>query len=486
MVENASQPQVMAEENVVRGFTGTEHGPWVPVGVTADLNSARFRYAVKLVLEGVLGCRCRIYDEEAAWAGAPGEVGVLYGDATRWRDVAGRRGVRVAAAGLLTDGSALPRQGLEAWNWTAEGYPFAAGEQGECDFFAWAFWTAVRCEELLPGAQSGEARDAHGRFRARASEQVRYGWIEAPVLEQGVRAWAQQWGWEPPLDRSFQVVPTIDVDSALMYRGKGWGRTLGGALRQVMRGDWQGVQERVSVLRGRQEDAYDTYDAIAQLHLSVGWAGRWFLLVADRGPYDRGMHWQSQGLREVATRLAALPGPGGAFSVGVHPGHASHADADRIRREKMRVELLTGQEVVHARQHYLLQRLPEAWEALEAAGSREDHSMGCADHVGLRTGLARPYPAYSIRGEREMNLWIHPVHVMEATLARYMGRSPDAQTLGEVLRIAHALRAVDGVFVSLWHNETAVDRAPWTGWWTFYQQMLHALSRPTSGRILEP
>jgi hypothetical protein len=448
--------------------------------------SARFRYAVKLVLGEVLGCDFAIYDERAAWEGAPGEVGVLYGDAARWGESEGRRGVRVAAAGLLRDGGALPRQGLEAWDWTAEGHPFAAGEQGECDFFSWAFWTAARCEELLPAAQSGEARDAHGRFRAQASEQVRYGWIEAPVLEQVVRVWAQRWGWRPPAERSFQVVPTIDVDSALMYRGKGWGRTVGGAIRQVLRGDGKGVGERIAVLRGRQVDPYDTYAALAELHQSVGWPGRWFLLVADRGPYDRGMDWQSEGLREVARRLAAYPGPDGAFSVGVHPGHASHGDADRIRREKMRVEALTGHVVLHARQHYLLQRLPQAWEALEAAGIREDHSMGFADRMGLRTGLARPYPAYSIKGEREMALRIHPVHVMEATLARYMGRLPDAATLREVLRIANALREVEGVFVPLWHNETALDRAPWAGWWPFYQEMLRSLSRPASGRILEP
>jgi hypothetical protein len=170
----------------------------------------------------------------------------------------------------------------------------------------------------------------------------------------------------------------------------------------------------------------------------------------------------------------------------LHPGYASHARPERIRQEKLRLESMSGLEIRRARQHYLLQRLPDAWEALEAAGIREDHSLGFADRVGFRTGLARPFPAYSVRLERELNLRVHPVHVMEATLARYMGLAPDASTLQRVLGLAATLEEVEGEFVTLWHNETANDREPWAGWWTFYQEMLRALARGESGRILEP
>ena len=458
----------------------------VVVGVAPGTLGARLAYALKLVLGEVLGVSYRVVEGEEAWAAAEGSVGIGYGAGEGWRRWGNGRGVQVVPSGLLVDGLGLPDRGLEAWGWTAEGLPFAAGPERGCDFFAWAFWTAARCEELLPSAQGAEARDGHGRFRAEASEQMRYGWVDAPVFEQRVRAWARGWGWEVPVGRGFRVVPTVDVDSALMYRGKGWFRGWGGGIRQGLRGDFAGLRERVAVVRGRQEDPFDTYGDLLALHREVGWPGRWFVLVADRGPHDRGMDWRSAGLREVVARLAGEVGPGGEAALGLHPGYASHARPERIRQEKLRLESMSGLEIRRARQHYLLQRLPDAWEALEAAGIREDHSLGFADRVGLRTGLARPFPAYSVRLERELNLRVHPVHVMEATLARYMGLAPDASTLQRVLALAATLREVEGEFVTLWHNETAQDREPWAGWWTFYQEMLRALARGESGRILEP
>jgi hypothetical protein len=134
------------------------------------------------------------------------------------------------------------------------------------------------------------------------------------------------------------------------------------------------------------------------------------------------------------------------------------------------MEGLSNAPVQHARQHYLLQRMPSTWRRLESAGIEHDYSLGYADHIGFRAGMSRPFGAFDAEANRTMNLTIHPVSAMDATLNRYMGLTPN-EALDALEQLAQEVKAVDGVLTLLWHNETVSECNEWKGWRTVYEQV---------------
>lgn len=333
----------------------------------------------------------------------------------------------------------------------------------ERDVLAFAFFCATRMEESVEGAP----RDAMGRFQAADSAAARGGWLERPEVELRMRAWARSWGWEVE-PREFRLVPTVDVDSALAFRGKGWLRTGAACVRELVRGHVGEAVRRAAVAAGWGEDPFDTYGELERLHAEAGLRARYFFLLADRGPHDRGMDWRRPALREVVRRVAETA------EVGIHPGVRAHDAADAavaIARERERLEAVLGVKVEHARFHYLLQRPPATWRACVEAGIRHDHSMGFADRVGFRSGCARPIRAYDLDKEAPLDLWLHPVVAMDATLRRYMGLAP-GEAVERVRALAAEARAVGGEVELLWHNETSSGEAGWEGWREVYGEMM--------------
>lgn len=411
----------------------------VTVALAASFRTERHAYAVDLVLREVLGL-------EWGWTDGDGDV-------------------EVAPGGLLAGREVVTAPPMGEW----QGWTLPYAQNGRLDAFAFAFWVVTRMEEWTDAG-----RDEHGRFMGAASWAARAGVLEVPVVERVVRAWAAAEGLPPPVPRQPTWYATVDVDNALAYRGKpGW-RVLAGFGRDVVERNWPRSKERWAVLRGRVQDPFDTYEELLVLHAAGGVEGVFFFLMADRGPHDEGLPHASKGLAEAIRRVAERT------VVGIHPGYASHGRQERIRTEVQRLQGVLGRQVEHARQHYLLHDARRAWPALVAAGVREDWSMGFADQIGFRAGMARPFPVYDLAAERRLPLRVHPVLAMEATLARYMQLPAGPETLQRVWRGAQAAWDVGGDVVTIWHNETFAGRGEWWPWRQFYQTLI--LERPASLR----
>ena len=403
----------------------------VKVELEGGARTPRHEHAARLVFEVVLGC-------EWVWVGSDSDV-------------------VMRAGGLLATAERVAEPALSPWrNWRL---PFV--EEGALDPFAFAFWMATRMEEWGTGA-----RDGHGRFLGAQSWAARSGVLERPVVEEVVRAWAEEAGLPAPVRRPWTWWATVDVDNAFAYRHKPAWRTAAGFVRDGLRGDWSTARERWAALSGQIPDPFDTYSALLNFHEASATPSRFFFLLADRGPYDQGVHPRSAGLATAIRHVASRA------EVGIHPGHASHGHPDRIRLETARLATILGTPVHHARQHYLLHDAPRAWPALAEAGIAHDWSHGFHDAIGYRAGLARPFPAYDLGTERPLPLTIHPVNAMETTLARYMALPANDETLQRVWDCAAAARRVDGEFVTLWHNETYAGRGEWRVWRTFYEMLL--------------
>jgi hypothetical protein len=91
--------------------------------------------------------------------------------------------------------------------------------------------------------------------------------------------------------------------------------------------------------------------------------------------------------------------------------------------------------------------------------------------VGFLAGISGSYPFYDLARDHETELLIQPFSIMDTTLQKYMRLSPE-EGLQTYRRIIDAVRAVDGTFCCIIHNQNLSEVDGWEGWRNTYEQML--------------
>lgn len=352
----------------------------------------------------------------------------------------------------------------------------ATPPEGE-DLLARLFWMGSRMEEHVGVA----SRDQHGRFDPEGCPSMMRGWLEGPVCEE----WAFELGRQvlgsdwPMLEQrllgEYHCVPTLDLDSAFAFVGKGPWRTVAALARDVLTGEWGRARRRVAACLGREADPYDTYSRVERWHAEYGLRPLWFFLLARFGPHDKGLPSRSPRLKALMQQLES-DHPG---SVQWHPGYAAATDAAALEQECREYTRIMGHGPVAARHHYLKMEPGASRRRLMALGIREDHTEGHAAVTGFRGGFSRIRPWYDLGEERLTGLMVHPFAAMDATLVRYMGLGPE-EAVQEVGRLAGRVRNTGGTLRLLWHNESLSGEGMWAGWEGVYPNVLQAaaVSRP--------
>lgn len=348
-----------------------------------------------------------------------------------------------------------------------------APEQGpEADWLALVFWMGSRMEEWGPEAQ----RDDHGRFDPAGSFSDQKGWIDRPVCEE----WAFMWGehlmkdeWPAHLERlrsEYSVLPTLDVDSAFAFKGKGWWRTSAALGRDVVTGAWKRAGTRLRTSLGREADAYDTYVKAAQWHDAQGCEPRWFFLLSRFGRHDKGLPPGSPELAHLMRQLDERH-PG---SVQWHPGYEAASDASRMQEEYDAYMAIMGRPPTAARQHYLRMIPGQTRRQLLGLGIQEDHTEGHAARTGFRGGFSRSRRWYDLEQERLTELILCPFAAMDATLCRYM-KMPPEQVAQHLSSLSNSVKEVGGTLRLLWHNESLAEQGEWREWGGVYANVLQAV-----------
>ena len=340
------------------------------------------------------------------------------------------------------------------------------------DGFAAVFWMASRMEEFLPHAP----RDAHGRFDPAGSIPKQRGWLNIPVCEQwawsiGERLLGNAWpAHRNRLLAEHAVHPTLDVDSAFAFRGKGFIRTGGAWTRDVVRGHWDQVRRRIQVVSGRAPDPFDTYESVVRAHRERGLETTWFFLMAEFGRFDKGLPPRSPALASLMQGLERTEG----HSVEWHPGHAAASDERKMSAEHSVFSSVMGRKPSAARQHYLRLIPSTTRRNLIRLGVFRDHSEGHAACTGWRGGFARSRPWYDLEKEELTPLQLYPFAAMDATYLRYLKASPEhvPDCIGQ---LASESRKWGAPLRLLWHNESLSGEGQWKGWESVYSKTLDAI-----------
>lgn len=426
--------------------------------------TARHRYVAHIVFEVILDWKVEWPDAKEDWLNGRGPRLVYGGEMSEASR--GQETVWVPSGGWLENKRALDDLG----HWVKDEQastriPFGVeiGSEIMADWWSWIFWMTTRYEEMHAHETF---RDSMGRFLGKHSMASEEKWLTRPEIEVRVLNWANQQGWQIK-EGAYQVIPTIDVDSAFAYKHRSPLHTMLAAINDVIHGRWERWNERWQVLGGTEKDPYDTYEWLEEVHQKFGLRTTYFFLLANRSRFDRGLSWRSKGLRSLIQKLAEVA------DVGIHPGCASHQanTTQLLQMEKSRLESILDRSIDLARQHYLLQCPDSSWLRLEEAGIAHDHSLGYSDVPGFRAGMSRPFRAYSISEERILNLWLHPIAAMDATFLRYLETTPE-EALRLIEKLAEEVKGVGGTLRLLWHNESVSDRWEWSQWKAMYEQVL--------------
>lgn len=328
---------------------------------------------------------------------------------------------------------------------------------GICDIFSSIFYVLSRMEEYYECEH-----DIHGRFLASKSILYSNGWLEHAICDR----WADsiiQLLVEKGLKKSdkncafdVEIRPTFDIDNAFAYRHKGFLRGIFSFFRDVKNRDLKRISERFSVIKGKTKDPYDTFDYIQSL-ATRGFCVHVFWLLGDYATFDKNSSHKNLKHREKIKSLKNY------VTLGIHPSYRSNDTNSQLTIEKERLENITGEKVIHSRQHYLKLTFPQTYHNLLNAGITNDYTMGYAEHVGFRSGTARSIQWFDLSANKQTPLKIHPFVYMDGTLNEYL--KLDVKDAKQTINLLYnEVQKYGGCFRFIWHNETIGNFGKWKKW----------------------
>ncbi len=362
----------------------------------------------------------------------------------------------------------IKRQDLSVFDWNDTKAFFATHPKYILPFdpFAASFYMVSRYEEYLPFNT-----DKHQRFDASESLAFQKGFLSKPIVNiyaKIVRKILKENFPELTFrEKSFKYLSTVDIDNAWAYMEKGVIRTCGALLRSLSTFDFNQIFERLLVLSRRKKDPYDTYDKLTALQKKYAIDMIYFFLVGDYAENDKNVSISSNKFQSLIKSIADYN------DIGIHPSYNSNHKPGQLQLEQSRLEKITNRDITRSRQHFLKLTFPATYRQLVDSDITDDYTMGFSGEIGFRAGICTSFYFYDLEREMITPLRIHPFAVMDATLKYYMKITP-AEVMSYVGPVIKEIRAVNGTFITIWHNESLSDRAPWEGWRDVYEEILKA------------
>jgi len=420
--------------------------------------TTRVDYAFRLIFSEVLNVDVRLTDSQAEYCSFNGPR-LNYSEEEL-------DGIKFVPVGLLTSKN-IEHPIIEVQQFE-DTVAFFKTQKGNdllsFDVFSASFFLVTRMEEY-----SDSVLDHHGRYKAENSLAFKNQFLKTPL----VNSWAQKLKMifadkypsvEFP-DLTFRFISTIDVDNAFAFKEKGMLRTLGAYVKDLTKGNYTQADRRKKVLIGLEKDPYDTYQLIKDLKDRFGHELIYFFLVGNYGKYDRSVNYKNLVFRKLIKELSSYA------DIGIHPSYRSNSKNRQVNVEVQRLEKITGKTIQRSRQHFLKMNIPVTYRSLIDSEIKADYTMGYASQVGFRASICTPFSFFDLEREQTTDLIIYPFAYMDGTLNEYMKLSCE-QANEVVQELMDNVKAVNGWFISIWHNETLNNERHWEGWRAVYEKMI--------------
>ncbi|MDL2261909.1 hypothetical protein LJC11_00195 [Bacteroidales bacterium OttesenSCG-928-I21] len=175
----------------------------------------------------------------------------------------------IVATDMMLDKSIVSEPKYSEFNETKILFPTEANMLPPFDLFAAVFWYVTRMEEygFLP-------TNENFRFISSMSLGAKLNILQKPI----VNIWVNLFTTElkkiyPNLEFDkppYEYIPSIDVDSAYMFKHKGILRSTGGLLKDFLKADFKNIKTRLDVVFKQKSDPWFCFDKINELHEKYG------------------------------------------------------------------------------------------------------------------------------------------------------------------------------------------------------------------------
>jgi hypothetical protein len=154
------------------------------------------------------------------------------------------------------------------------------------------------------------------------------------------------------------------------------------------------------------------------------------------------------------------------YEVGVHGSFGTHLSAELLKEDIRRFPApVTG-----GRFHYLCFDITRTPDILESQGLKYDSSMGFAEEVGFRNGIAFPFPPFNIRENRPAGFLEIPLIIMDTTFRSYK-KTPQNDIMPLIHQLMAEAERFSGCLTVLWHN-SYFSPYKFAGWRELYRAIL--------------
>jgi hypothetical protein len=334
------------------------------------------------------------------------------------------------------------------------------------DVLSASFFLISRYEEYL-----SITRDNHDRYLAYNSIAYKNNFLEIPLVNSWFLELQHQlehyFNRSIPFKTEFKIINTIDVDNAFAYKFKGFKRTTGAYVKNLLSFNFKEIRKRRAVLKGAVSDPYDTFEYLKNVVQDQSIETYFFILLGDFGGYDRNISHSNSSFVELLKSLSKWA------RLGIHPSYKSYLNSYQIEMEIKRLKVCINEPITSSRQHFLKLRLPDSYRILEQLGIKEDFTMGYAESYGFRGSICTPYSFYDLKNEKITQLTIRPFAYMDGTLNEYHHLTV-VEAIEVIQELKQSVKEVNGHFIGIWHNDTVGDNLHWKGWKAVFEASLQS------------
>lgn len=228
---------------------------------------------------------------------------------------------------------------------------------------------------------------------------------------------------------------------------------------------WRNLRSLTLAALGK--NTYACFERYMELEARFGMRSTFFFMTGRGGL--RGAKYDVRKLKPVLQKLQQ-----GGWEIGLHVNYYGCDNAAEIKRQKMRLEEITGTAVEGARIHWLKFSANDTYRVLEQAGFRYDATLGAHDRLGFRAGCAQAFNPYDVTADKPMALYEIPLAIMDVALFEYMKLSPE-EAWKRILEIFEEFKDQNAVIAILWHSNVLEDPL-FEGWREVYEKILRYLA----------